>query len=146
MKYHFITGLTLPAMALSIATPAQAEKFPWRLLEVDKVELCDIEVDDNITIIYKDYSCKQIIPTKDVMACLNAGGQVGSIGTRPVCVNERVQQTRPRGAPPPFFPEEVMAKSFVPVTVPVELYNGQKDPRAAVGRPRPIKQIPVRTD
>lgn len=146
MKHSLIAGLTLSALSLSIATPAYADKFPWRLLEVDKVELCDMEVDDNLTMIYRDFSCKQIIPTKDVVACLSAGGQIGAVGTRAVCVNEKVAQTRPRGGPPPFFPDEVMARSFVPATVPAELYNGQKDPRASAARPRPMKPIPVRTD
>ena len=142
MKRQLIIGLTLVASTLTISAPAHA--FKYRLLEVEMTCLEDLPetpLPDTISI------CRQIVATKDIIACQSAGGQIGAIGTRPACVNERASKARPRGSPPPFFPEEVMAKLFVPVAVPTELHNGQKDPRAGVGRPRPMEPIPVpRTD
>ena len=140
MKRQLIVGLALVASTLTISAPAHA--FKYRLLEVEMTELCVDDVDYDFVLI-----CKYTIRMSDIVGCQKDGGQIGAIGTRPACVNERSSKARPRGSPPPFFPEEVMAKAFVPVAVPAELYNGQKDPRAGVGRPRPMEPIPVpRTD
>lgn len=141
MKRELLIGLALTASTIAVVSPAHA--FKYRLLEVEMTCLEDIPEEE---LTFKSFSCGQIIPTKDILACQNAGGQVGAIGTRPVCVDERATKVRPRGGIPPFWSEEVAAKNFTPVTVPRELYNGQKDPRAGVGRPRPIEPIPVPRD
>ena len=141
MKRQLIIGLALTASTITVSAPAQA--WPYRNLEVWHTCLEEI-VDTDVP--YKDFSCGQIIATKDIIACRDAGGQIGAIGTRPVCINERVSKTRPKGGTPPFWSEAVAAKHFVPVTVPAELYNGQKDLRAGVGRPRPIEPIPLPRD
>ena len=133
MKRQIIIGVALVASTLTISAPAHA--FPYRNLEVDKTYLCEIQIDDSYTLITKDFSCKQIVRTSDVIACAEAGGQVGAIGTRPVCINERATKVRPKSGIPPFWPDAVAAKHFTPVTIPRELYDGQKDPRANAPTP-----------
>ena len=133
MKRQIIIGVALVASTLTISAPAHA--FPYRNLETAMTYLCDIDVDHNYAVLTYSPSCKQIVRTSDVIACANAGGQVGAIGTRPVCINERATKVRPKSGTPPFWPDAVAAKHFTPVTIPRELYDGQKDPRANAPTP-----------
>ena len=88
MKIKIFTGLSLVLSIAAIAEPANA--FKYRLLEVDRVEpLCIDEGDDDLELV-----CIGPIRTSDLAACTGAGGKVGAVGTRPVCVNEAARRNK----------------------------------------------------
>ena len=70
MKRQLIIGLALTASTITVSAPAQA--WPYRNLEVWHTCLAEI-VDTDVP--YKDFSCGQIIATKDIIACRDAGGR-----------------------------------------------------------------------